>query len=252
MIPHANAPLSFLSCLPGSAFANNFRIPPQELAESWEAYSLNKNIQKLDKVSYDNFRKHVVKERELDGNRLDEGGAVFTSSKRRTDATAVITPASNKRQQHLPLASNMVSTTLSNRMPLSPEAPVFEETTTKKPAFKERTESGKVIASFNPKNLPAPAPQPAGASLRCTVSFNQYETNVKAPYRHMFTTMEERSRQLDRMIQEKEQLYEERYDFGSENFAKLEAVGVPCQETVCCIGRICNAVRKQLQCTQVF
>lgn len=168
---------------------------------------------------------------------MDPEGAVYTRPKRQTETTAVITPSSNKRQQH-----SFQPSAMSSRMSLSPEAPMTEEETTKKPAFSERKDSGKVVASFNPKNLPVPVPQPVGTSLRCKVSFDEYETNVKSPYRHMFTTTEERSRQLDRMIQEKEELYSQRYEFGSENFAELEAVGVPRQETICCIGRICNAV----------
>jgi DNA polymerase alpha subunit B N-terminal len=234
---------------PGAALVKTFHVKPNELAECWEAYSLTKNIEKLDKASYENFRKHIIKERNIDDDgAMDIDGAVFTRPKRRSESNAaVISPFSNKRQYlsvHIQQQSDSGRTLLDKgRVSLSPESPRLEQETTKKPAFSERKDSGKVIAAFNPKNLPVPSARPAGTTRRCTVDFERYDTNVNRPYRHMFTTLEERSRQLDVMIQEKQELYSERYDFGSETFAELEAVGIPRQETVCCVGRICNAVR---------
>jgi hypothetical protein len=259
-------PSQYFSVHTGTALVKTFRIKPKELAECWEAYSLNKNVAKLDMASYENFRKHLIKERNINDDRMDVDGAIFTRPKRQTQSSAaVITPSSSKRQhssanrQQQQRADGGDRSLLDrSRVSLSPESPLLdEEETTKKPAFSERKDSGKVVAAFNPKNLPVPTPQSAGpqsagpqsdgtattAVARCFVDYELYDTNVQEPYRHMFTTLEERSRQLDAMIQEKQELYSERYDFGSETFAELEAVGIPRQEPVCCIGRICNAVR---------
>jgi hypothetical protein len=249
-------PSQYFSVTTGTALVKTFRIKPKELVECWEAYSLNKNVAKLDMASYENFRKHLIKERNINDDRMDVDGAIFTRPKRQTESSAaVITPSSSKRQyssanrQQQQRADGGDRSLLDrSRVSLSPESPLLdEEETTKKPAFSERKDSGKVVAAFNPKNLPVPTPQSVGtattAVARCSVDYERYDTNVKKPYRHMFTTLEERSRQLDAMIQEKQELYSERYDFGSETFAELEAVGIPRQEPVCCIGRICNAVR---------
>ena len=74
---------------------------------------------------------------------------------------------------------------------------------------------------------------------RCLISLD-FPTNVTQAYRHMFTTLEERARILDDHLAS---MGEDIVDFlGSEGVAELEAVGVPRQELVTCVGRICNEV----------
>ena len=68
----------------------------------------------------------------------------------------------------------------------------------------------------------------------------------------MFTVLDERARQLDGMLQEKQEEFAERYHFGQDGaVAALEAVGVPRQEPICCIGRVCNAVSIVYCCRRV-
>ena len=60
----------------------------------------------------------------------------------------------------------------------------------------------------------------------------------------MFTVIDDRARKLDEWLGEKEREITERYHFDEDaDVAALEAVNVPRQEKICCIGRICNSVR---------
>ena len=208
------------------------------MAECWEAYSLSKNLKELDKHSFKGFR--VQLQKESDSNTMDVDGAVRPVTKR--ERPSVITPASNKRQHQGTLDTSGGDSEF-RRISLSPDDPVVQPKKSDLPAYSERKGSGQVVATFNPKELPEIEAPSISSKPKCIVSYNEFETNVKEPYRHMFTALEERSRQLERLLVEKHDEFGEIFDFGSENLAELEAVGVPRQDTICCIGRICNAVR---------
>jgi hypothetical protein len=53
--------------------------------------------------------------------------------------------------------------------------------------------------------------------------------------------LDERAKALDRQLVELGDAMVKQYGLGQE--IPLEGVGVPRQEVICCIGRICNAVR---------
>ena len=106
------------------------------------------------------------------------------------------------------------------------------------------------MATYNPKELVA-VEQSDNSKRKCVIS-TDFETNVKAPYRHMFTVLEERAAVLEKELLEKHEEFAETYNFGSEQIADLEAVGVPRQDKICCIGRICNAVSNFSMQWQLF
>jgi len=169
--------------------------------------------------------------------------------KREVPAT-MITPAAKRPSQQRPLQQQKLMDHhqhggLHNRVSLSPDPPLAHqpklETSSSIPAFSERTNAGRVVTTFNPNNL-APIELAAASKPKCVISYDEFETNVAKPYRHMFTVMDERARKLDEWIVEKEVELMERYHFGESDVAALEAVAVPRQEKICCIGRICNAV----------
>jgi hypothetical protein len=68
----------------------------------------------------------------------------------------------------------------------------------------------------------------------------------------MFTPLEERAKALDQHLVDMGEVMVERYGLGKQDednetgIAGLEAVGVPRQDMVCCIGRVCNAVRASI------
>jgi len=133
------------------------------------------------------------------------------------------------------------------------------------PKYSERTNAGKVLLTYNPNKLEAtPSAQISSSAQktpRCVVSPDAFAANnVDKPYRHLFTTLEERARVLDNQLVEMQDVMAEHYglralDYGAENeadnaekesddIAPLEAVGVARQDKICCVGRICNAAHE--------
>jgi len=132
--------------------------------------------------------------------------------------------------------------------------------------YDERTNVGEVVESYNPRNFPEWDPSSyhstttssssaAGWRRRCVVSLLEEERSAQATagpgrYRYMFTPPEERAKALDAHLVEIGDIMKERYGLRGEEegeageagktIAPLEAVGVPRQAKVCCIGRICN------------
>jgi hypothetical protein len=109
-----------------------------------------------------------------------------------------------------------------------------------------------VVASFNPSArtvAPTSAIDTNTASTtklrqKCRIS-TKFETNALEAYRHWFTVLDDRALALDLQLQQHSEMFNEQYNFGSDQIAALEVIGVPRQETVCCIGRICYAVRNK-------
>jgi hypothetical protein len=114
--------------------------------------------------------------------------------------------------------------------------------------YDDRKGVGQVVATYKPQNeLTTPSITRSSSSPKCSLDYLSFSTNVREPYRHMFTTLDERADALDQHLVERGEEMVDRYNLGAEedgqgDVAPLEAVGVPRQETICCIGRICNAV----------
>lgn len=134
------------------------------------------------------------------------------------------------------------------------------------PKYNERTNVGKVVLAYNPHQLPL-VTSTSQSQQNCVVDLSSYSTNTQEAHRHMFTPLDERSKALDQhlvhMGQEIANAYgipqrndhedgdhddddaspidnEKKKNVGNDDIAPLEAVGVPRQDTVCCVGRICN------------
>ena len=201
-----------------------------------------------------------------------------SNNKKRPVLPAVTPPAS--KQQRLPntAASATSSTSSSSRVSLSPAPPgslaaaAASTAARSLPKYEERKGAGQVVVTFDPHQVgvgasvsPLPSTQP-----KCTVSY-EFPTNVSASYRHMFTTLTERAHALDQQLVDTSRVLMQRYGLAAaeatavaehkdgdeqeekasgggtstsaNGIAPLEAVGIPRQEPICCIGRICNAVR---------
>lgn len=236
-------------------------MTPKQIAECWEAYSLNKNVTVLNDHCFPAYRLALIK---------DSGSAVPTQE---TSSGAVVSRPSSASKRKTPTSDGSLpsvtppskrfnvtfeDTTISavdsiasnRRVSLSPAPPgILQETRSSSlPKYGERQGSGKVVATFNPNKLEATEPTATSKSIpKCNVS-TEFATNVQEPYRHMFTPLEERAKALDQHLVELGEEIVERYGLGKQDeenetgIAGLEAVGVPRQDMVCCIGRICNAV----------
>jgi hypothetical protein len=222
-------------------------VSPTQLAECWEAFSLNKNVKTLDDHSFAAFRTQLIKtcnnNEVLDDVVVDDSAVLRVTNKKHDTPSAVVTPAHNKRHQIDHGSRDENPSSSNRRVSMSPNAQI---TTNNPPttlaSYEHRKGSGTVVAEYNPHQLPSAAVSSELARPRCRV-WHDFATNVKEPYRHYFTVIEERAVALDNMLQEKYEQFSEQYQFGSEQLAGLEAVNIPRQDKICCIGRICNSVR---------
>lgn len=251
----------------GTGLASTLQVSPKQIAECWEAFSLNKNLTVLNDHNFAGYQLALSKDSDKSSFAMDTGAVVSR-------------PALGKRQSRSPIADgeslpsvtppskrfnvtfdddstfSAVDAVASNRrVSLSPAPPgIFSQThNSTLPKYGERKEAGKVVLTFNPNKLEATTTEsigvtPMSSAPKCTVS-TDFVTNVQEAYRHMFTPMEERAKALDQHLVDMGEVMVERYGLGKQDednetgIAGLEAVGVPRQDMVCCIGRVCNAVR---------
>ena len=191
--------------------------------------------------SFASFRNALAKESDAVVVTANTKGAVVTKR-----PLPHVTPPAKRLQSESSGRSGGALGTPTNLVGSSPATVVANRVT-----YGQRKGVGQVVASYKPQTteLPAPAVATAASSNpRCTVDFEQFDSNVKNSYRRMFTTLDERAKALDEHMTEIGQVMVERYNLGgrdeegSGEIAPLEGVGVPRQDKVCCIGRICNAV----------
>lgn len=249
-----------LFVIPGVALAVNLHITPKQMAETWEAFSLNRNVPELNEISMASFRKVLVKDSDVSAelllNNKPPGAVVSRPSlgKHTADGLPAVTPPAKKfhaiASNQTPAAGALLQSYGGKRRVSMTPGPPFSlnETSSNLPKYSERTNAGKVLVTYNPNQLEA-ASSSKRSTPKCSISYD-FPTNVKKPYRHMFTTVQERAKALDRHLVELGVHMMERYgiqeatDETSETgIAPLEAVGVPRQDAICCIGRICNSVR---------
>lgn len=238
------SPISIIKTIvpTGVGLVSTSHATPQKLAEQWEVFSINNgNADELTEHLFQAYRNDVMKEAEKDGavvsrpalGKRSPSNMVTPPNKR--GAAGNLTPVSAVDK----VATNRVSMSPNKVTPHGPTTPAVNIV-----AYGERTNAGQVLVTFNPNDLPASeATGEVSKTQRCVVS-SSFPTNVEKPYRHMFTTLEERANALDFHLNKLGEAMVKRYDIGKDDgIAALEAIGVPRQDEVCCIGRICNEVR---------
>lgn len=109
--------------------------------------------------------------------------------------------------------------------------------------YNERQGVGTVVATYQ-ADLGG-VPTPTSDEPRCTIEWNasKFATNVTQPYRHLFTTLPQKAQALEDHLNKMTTVLSDAHAFGQGDLAPLEAVGLPSQEMVCNIGRICSSVR---------
>jgi DNA polymerase alpha subunit B N-terminal len=249
------------------ALSESLNISTSDMAECWEAYSLTKNVTSLDSHSFPAFRLKLMKDVENPVALAalvndDRNSAVRVTAYKRDMSSAVITPAhlNNRKRPSTTGSDDDVSTSADyRRISLSPTTPAISFSSTRTTTFSssapqttygERQGAGKVVVSYTPSSrTDSPTTAVDGSATsnnkgrpKCIIS-TAFDTNALEPYRHWFTVFEDRSMALDLQLRQHSDFFDTHYNFGSEQIAALEAIGIPRQETICCIGRICNAVR---------
>lgn len=254
----------------GISLASTLHVSPKQMAECWEAFSLNKDLSDLDGHSFPTYRLALIKDSDNSATDLttDFSGKAINSrpslgSKRminETENLPSVTPPSKRSGNNSfdPSRSAVDSIASNRRVSLSPAPPASlmksSQRSSNLPKYEERSGAGKVIHTFNPNELQW-AEVANTTSPKCTISSSLFETNVQEPYRHMFTTLDERAKALDEHLVELGDAIIERYDLGTKDdagdettnetqIAPLEAVGIPRQDKICCVGRICNSAHQ--------
>eukprot|EP00978_Attheya_sp_CCMP212_P025673 scaffold83048_cov56-Attheya_sp.AAC.3 len=251
----------------GLALATNQRMSAAELADAWDAHSLNAKVTELNELTFAAYRNALVKVSPAEGQ-----GAVQTRpalGKRQTGtgpSAMLVSPSPTKRSNNnnkdglsavdalVTDDSARVSLSPSSKKNVIPRTPTPKTAPIKLPLFSERPNVGSVVATYNPHKLPAL--EKDGTTTRlCEVEYDQFDTNVMGPYRYMFSPLEDRVKALDDRILEMGQEMQDQFglkpketnndtnnndDNHGDEVAPMQAVGVPGQDGVCCIGRICN------------
>ena len=233
-----------------AALSTQLRLSPQKLAEAWEAHSLTKNVTVLDDVSFAAYRSSLSAVAGENNNRV-----VGTSSAKRKAAPSNVTPTPNKtkvkreNEQQQQLATPSSSSTPAGKNILI--------TPTKTPTYKERTNQGALVSTYNPHNLPSAVSSGNDGHIAASIQYHPAASHATKSYRHMFTSLEARAQVLeDRLATMTEQIqkaYGDSDDIvvkqepdafaANENDSSTWApVGIPRQNTVRCVGRICNEV----------
>lgn len=197
---------------------------------------MNKGMKELSDQSFQGFRNHVIKDFDI---------SIDTAVQIRKRAPSMVTPPppAKRSVSQTPASAQSAVDTVTRRVPVSPEKP---KVVLNMPKYNERKNAGKVLVKFNPENLPK-LESSGDCKIKCEIK-TEFETNVTKPYRFMFTPLEEKSKVLDEhLISFGEEIMEK---FNNE--AEIEAVGVPRQEKVTCVGRICNEVSCLIPSSQPF
>lgn len=220
----------------GVALATSCNVAPAQLAEIWESHSLNKNVAELNDITIRAFRASVHKDAPCS---TETAVITRTCLSKRSGLPMVIPPS--KRVHSGPLTTPISAMDAVSRASMSPLIIPGQIST-----YNERTGAGKVILTFNPRNL-VKAVTPILTTPRCNVN-TSFATNLTKPYRHMFTPLQEKARVLDNHLVSMGEEIVNHYAKGQEGgIAETEAVAVPRQDKICCIGRICNEVSELVE-----
>ncbi|KAL3906563.1 MAG: hypothetical protein SGILL_009220, partial [Bacillariaceae sp.] len=265
------------------ALASTLHLTPETMAEVWEAYSLNKqNLTELTMHSFEAYKNELVKVSSVtpasEGiTSSTKGAVVVNANKHKRDAAsaAMVTPVSTaKRHQGNKDASDKNNSSV-DQVAIqgaagSPNVAAAKKPTIVLPKYQERTKVGQVVVSYpaGKTSISKTSPTTSGRS-RCVVSAKADadskgdvgHSNITKPYRHMFTTLEDRATALEKLLVDRKEAMVEQHGLSATQqqsnednnnnataetedakgvFAPLEEVNVPRQEKMTCIGRVCN------------
>jgi len=202
------------------ALSTSHGIEPRQLAAVWEAHSLNKNISELTDHTFPAYRAQVIKDFG------DNDSVVITRLAQKRTTASSVTPSPAKRQAVETTQSAIDN--IANSVSISPEKMTMPKCT-----YDDRKGVGKVVVSYRPKKELAQLDR--SPNRVCTIS-SDFDTNVTEVYRHMNSPLEERAKVLEEQLVTMGEAIVSQY----KGDAEIEAVGVPRQDKVLCVGRICN------------
>jgi hypothetical protein len=243
-----------------------------QLAECWEAVSLTRNLADLNAHSMQALRASLVREADTLPDASSSSSSAIQIT--RTNATASPEAASSRPHFVTPaakasgVAASLVaaSSTMKRgaasmalggggrRISMSPKPPhqwqphAASASGRKKAKYDERAASGSTVATYEAPHLPPTSSSSSSTRQtrpKCsiaTAAFSDHTTlPLAAPYRHMFTTLDQQAAALEGQLTDFSQTLVKSLE--PQEMAAVEAVGIPRQEPVTCLGRICSSVR---------
>lgn len=250
-----------------AALSTQLRLSPRQLAEAWEAHSVTKNVSVLDDVSFAAYRSSLVGLTGDSNNRV-----VGTSSAKRKAGPSSVTPTPNKIKVKFEEQQQQLATP-SSSTPSTGDSKNILITPIKTLSYQERTSRGAVVSTYNPHDLPTAVSSNASSNdshIAVSVQYHPSSSHPTKNYRHMFTPLEVRAQVLEeRLAMMSEQIQEAHSDsdvvvvkqesnlqagadatITSDSFT-WTPVGLPRQNTVRCVGRICNEVIIRYLCDEL-
>ena len=250
----------------GVALASANHISATQMAETFAVFSLNKDVTELTSHTFESYRSQLMQ---------TCAGAIQTRHCKRekpsTSTPAMITPTSNKRGKTVTSTSSSVDavarndTTSPDRSSSQNQPIKFTSNIVK---YDHRTDAGTVVTTYSPSNniictskTSTPSNDNNGRhdhNRRCIISTEEFTAaNVEKPYRYMFSTIQDRAAALEsHLVDISQNIIDKLYSRNSDKvgadihgddvenkLSPLEQVNVPRQDTICCLGRICNEVR---------
>lgn len=227
--------------LTGAAAAAAMQLSAATVADCWDAVSATHGFKELSTHNFQTLKNAMVKQADenlvLPPTTSSSSTAVVTTVKSSSSPTQT---TSTPRSVVTPSAT----TKTARRLSLSPLMPTTAASGSRKKAkYHERQGVGTVVTAYQADLALVRPSQPSPDTPRCDVQWRQFSTNVVEPYRHLFTTLPTKAQALEAHLQRMTAVLQDVHAFGQGDLAPLEAVGLPGQDLVCNIGRICSSVR---------
>ncbi|KAG7347080.1 DNA polymerase alpha/epsilon subunit B [Nitzschia inconspicua] len=257
------------------ALASTLHLTPETMAEVWEAYSLNKqNLTELTMHQFEAYRNELIKVSQVtpatEGITNSTTGAAmvtannFQNQLKRDSSSNMVTPPTAKRHQSGSTGKDASSSSSVDQVAIQGGSPTvgaaIKKSTIPLPKYEERTNVGQVVVAYPSNRTDDKDDRNTKAGPRCVISSSNQDVgryNVTKPYRHMFTTMEDRASALEQLLVERKEAIMKYHGLSAESntlgstietdeddvdgvFAPLDEVNVARQEKITCIGRICN------------
>ena len=251
-----------------AALSTSLRLSPTQLAEAWEAHSLTKNIDVLNDNTFKGYHATLTKDKNVTvmsnvtglGKRNTPGSHVtpYPAPKRATtDINSNTTPGSGTKdiknevgsattRNGLSAVDNL--TTPSGKGAPSPAASkqqppgsaassssmVITPPKTTSVKYADRTNSGQIVTSYNPHNLPSTIEYLASKSTNekqiisnhrgVQIKLHPLAQHPTTQYRHMFTPLEKRSAALETRLNSMNSIICQKYNIKSEEDEMIEAM----------------------------
>ena len=248
-----------------AALSTSLRLSPTQLAEAWEAHSLTKNIDVLNDNTFKGYHATLTKDKNVTvmsnvtglGKRNMPGSHVTPSPAPKRATTDNTTPGSGTtdvKNEGSTTTRNGLSavdnlTTPSGKGAPSPAASkqqppgsaasnssmVITPTKTSSVKYAGRTNSGQIVTSYNPHNLPSTIEYLATkkSTNEKQIISNHRGVQIKlhplanhptTQYRHMFTPLEKRSAALETRLNSMNSIMCQKYNIKSEEDEMIEAM----------------------------